>query len=131
MATIAERGHRVLPGTAGCIVEAWAPSKPECLAQAVRALVGAFADTSSVVTTETLTLVLPPAPGDEQLSGLLEQVLELRALLQVIPVDIALAETDDGGLAGCVDVAALAVVHPTQRVRYIAHAQPQASMRTT
>ena len=37
------RGHRTVPHTADLRVEAWAPTREECLAEAVRGLVDSFA----------------------------------------------------------------------------------------
>jgi len=40
-----DSGYRLAPHTADLRIEAWAPSREECLAQAVRALVASFAET--------------------------------------------------------------------------------------
>ena len=39
----AARGHRTVPHTADLRIEAWAPTREECMAEAARGLVGSFA----------------------------------------------------------------------------------------
>lgn len=41
---IDSRGHRVRAHAAETVLEAWAPTKDECVAEAVHALVDSFAD---------------------------------------------------------------------------------------
>ena len=43
LASGAGRGHRTVPHTADLRIEAWAPTREECLAEAVRGLVDSFA----------------------------------------------------------------------------------------
>jgi SHS2 domain-containing protein len=42
------RGHRSVPHTADTRIEAWAPTRDGCIAEAVTGLVASFADTSSI-----------------------------------------------------------------------------------
>jgi SHS2 domain-containing protein len=107
---IPEAGHRTLPHTADLIIEAWAPSREDCLEQAVLALVGAFAAISPVVSTETLPISIPPANDEELLVSLLEEVLYLVEVLQVVPVSVTVLESEDGGLGGCFDVAPISAL---------------------
>jgi SHS2 domain-containing protein len=41
-------GHRTVPHTADLRIEAWAATREECLAEAVRGLVGSFAAVAGV-----------------------------------------------------------------------------------
>lgn len=68
----APAGHRILPHTADMALEAWAPDKAACIAEAVEALVGSFADVRDAIPRESVTLRFDAA--DDR--GLLVQVLD-------------------------------------------------------
>jgi SHS2 domain-containing protein len=106
-----EAGHRTVSHTADVIIEAWAPTREVCLAQAVRALVDTFADTSPVSVTRPLPLRIPAGEDTELLVAVLEEVVYLVDVLAVVPVDVVLHAVDGGGLGGCLDVASLAEVN--------------------
>jgi SHS2 domain-containing protein len=102
-----ESGRRNLPHTADIIIEAWAPSREACLAQAVLALVESFADVSGAGATQQVPLRIAPADDEELLVALLEEVVYIVEVLQVIPVDVHVEGASDGGLAGRFDVVPL------------------------
>jgi SHS2 domain-containing protein len=102
---VIETGHRILPHTADLIIEAWAPTREECLAQAVRALVDTFADTSGAPAAIPLPFTLDPAGDEELLVALLEEVLFILDVMDMVPVNVVVEPTEDGGLAGSLDVA--------------------------
>jgi SHS2 domain-containing protein len=101
------RGHRTLTHTADVVIEAWAPTRAACYAEAVRALVSSFADTSQVVVTETAPVRLEPASDEELLVALLEEVVFLLDVLGMLPADAVIEEALDGGLGGTLDLAAV------------------------
>lgn len=68
-------GHRMSPHTADLIIEAWAPSRDECLAEAVVALRASFVDIADRVSTKRHYITLSPASDDELLVTLLEEAL--------------------------------------------------------
>lgn len=93
-------GHRTLPHTADVVVQAWAPTKAACLAEAVRGLVAVFADTGGVVASRSVAFTLGPAGDEELLVRLLEEVIYLVEVDGVVPVDAHVEPAADGGLRG-------------------------------
>ena len=93
-------GHRTLPHTADVVVQAWAPTRAACLAEAVRGLVAVFADTGGAVASRSVAFTLGPAGDEELLVRLLEEVIYLVEVDGVVPVDAHVEPTADGGLRG-------------------------------
>lgn len=102
-------GYRLLPHTADVVVEAWAPTRAACLAEAVRGLVAVFADTAGVAASRSVAFTLDPAGDEELLVRLLEEVIYLVDVDGVVPVDTHVEPAADGGLCGGFDVAPLAL----------------------
>lgn len=100
-------GHRAVAHTADMAIEAWAPTRAGCYAEAVRALVGAIADTSGAVAAESAPLRIAPAPDEDQLVELLDEVIFLLDVQGVLPVEVVVEEAPDGGLQGRLDLASL------------------------
>lgn len=115
MATV-ESGHRTVPATGGVVLDAWGHNRGQCFSQAVHALVAAFADVTWAETSEPAPIHLEPDSDESLLVALLEEVLWLVRVLGVVPVDGAVVDTEDGGLAGCFDVAAITHVRILGRV---------------
>lgn len=67
--------------------------------EAVRGLVEVFADVRGIGPSSTVPLVLSPDSSEELLVTLLEDVLYLLDAEDVVPVDVAIAAADDGGVA--------------------------------
>jgi SHS2 domain-containing protein len=109
---MARAGHRLVPHTADLTVAAWAPSREECLAEAVRGLVGSFADTTGTAAERRLPFTCRPGPDAELLVCLLEEVIYLLDTLDAVPVGVVVAVATDGGLTGHFDVADRATVRP-------------------
>lgn len=101
-------GYRLLPHTADVVVEAWAPTRVACLAQAVHGLVAVFADTAGVASSQSVPFRLGPAGDEELLVRLLEEVIYLVEVDGVVPVDAHVEPAADGGLCGRLDVVPLA-----------------------
>ncbi len=102
--TAREPGHRQLPHAADCLLEAWGPDRATCLTQALLALVDTFAEVHDSVTTEVLPLATPASGAEDALVSLLEEVIYLVDALGVVPIRFHLAEAEDGGLAGDMEV---------------------------
>jgi protein archease len=68
-------GHREVPHTADLRIEAWAATREECVAEAVRALVGSFAETDAA---------LPAVPAERHITGNSDADLVVAALDEVI-----------------------------------------------
>jgi SHS2 domain-containing protein len=98
-------GYRTLPHTADVVVEAWAPTKPACLAEAVRGLVAVFADTAGIVASRSVVFTLGPAGDEELLVRLLEEAIFLVEVDGVVPVGVQVEPTPDGRLDVRFDVA--------------------------
>jgi SHS2 domain-containing protein len=105
-----ENGHRSMPHTADTRLQAWGTTREQCLTEAVRAMVEAFADVSGAhpATMERVRL----APGDDAdlLVALLEEVVYRLEVAGRIPVDVEAEPTYDGGLAVRLSLADLADV---------------------
>ncbi|MGH4008332.1 MAG: archease [Pseudonocardiaceae bacterium] len=94
------RGHRSLPHTADLRLQAWAPTRDECIAEAVVALVESFADTSARPA-ECSTTVAIPAEGDQDQDVLLTALNETIYLLDTqgaVPVTVQPERTSDARL---------------------------------
>lgn len=113
VATPGGTGHRALPHTADLIVEAWAPSRTACLAEAVRALVDTFADVSTVEATERAPVDVAAGDDADIVVGLLEEVLYVLDVHDAVPVTVSVTESADGGLRGTLGLAPLARVSQT------------------
>lgn len=97
-------GHRLVRGTSRCVVEAWAPDRPGCLAEALEALVGAFAVVPDSATTRVWPLVETAPGAEDELISLFEDVIDALDVFGVVPARFHLAETEDGGIAGDMEV---------------------------
>lgn len=96
-------GHRTLPHTADLRIEAWAPTRSECIEEAVQALTEAFADVPETPVTETLPISIGAASDDDVLLLLLEEVIYSAEVLGLVPASAELIDAEDGGLAGSID----------------------------
>jgi SHS2 domain-containing protein len=99
-------GHRLLPHTADCIVEAWGPDRASCLAEALAGLVASFAEVPDAAATRVLPLAASPSGAEDALVSLFEDVIYAVDVFDVVPVRFHLAETEDGGIAGDMEVVA-------------------------
>jgi SHS2 domain-containing protein len=90
-------GHRGVPHTADLRVEAWAPSRERCVAEAVAAMVDSFADASHATPTATVEFRVGPGADDDLLVAVLDRVVYLLDTTGQVPstVDVSAA---DGGL---------------------------------
>ena len=105
-------GHRVVPHTADCIIEAWGPDRASCITGALTALVEGFAETGEVSVTQALPLSAGPGGAEDELVSLLEDVICSVEVLSVVPVRFHLCETEDGGLAGDMEVVPAGETNP-------------------
>jgi|GEM_PF-3487605 len=97
-------GHRIVPNTEGFVIEAWGESPSGCFAEALSALVEEFAVVSDQPTSRLLPLSETQGVGEDALGQLLEEVVDALAVFDVIPIRFHLAETEDGGVAGDMEV---------------------------
>ena len=106
-------GHRLAPHTADLIIEAWGPSRTECCAQAVLALVEAFVHPLDPVSTTPVPFEFERADDDELIVRLLEEVIYVVEVLGVVPLSAQIGTVAGGGIAGHFDVT------PVDRVELI------------
>ena len=99
-----ERGFRLVPHTADCIIEAWGPDRCACLAEAVHGLVRVFAEVPDAAARTLLPISLEAAPDTDVLVALLEEVIYAAEVFGKVPVAVHLADTEDGGVAGDLEV---------------------------
>ena len=101
----AEIGHRLVPRTAGVIVEAWAPTRSGCLEELVRGVVETFADTRNATATREVRLEVGAALDDDVVAALIADVCHLLDADRLVVVDVALEEAEDGNFDGTFFVA--------------------------
>ncbi len=100
----ARSGHRQLPHTADCLLEAWGPDRATCLTEALLALVETFAEVRDPASTEVLPLSASATGASDALVSLLEDVIYVVDALGVVPVRFHLADAEDGSVAGDMEV---------------------------
>lgn len=92
-------GHRALPHTADIRVEAWAPTREACIAEAARAVVESFADLGSARSGEVRRRTLVARTDEDLLVATLDELIFLLDTTGEIPVDLELHPTSDGAEA--------------------------------
>jgi SHS2 domain-containing protein len=102
-----DAGHRTVPTALGLVLKIWGPTRGACFTEAVPGLVATFADVSFTKTSQPVPVHIDRDDDEGLLAALLDEVLSLFRILGVVPVDGAVLETEDGGLVGCFDVAAV------------------------
>lgn len=90
-------GHRDVPHTADLRIEAWAPTRDECIREAVLGTVESFLDTSAVsAPTRTRRSRLNGERDDDLLAAVLDEVIYLLDTEGEVPVDLSLRDVDGG-----------------------------------
>ncbi|MEU6773172.1 archease [Streptomyces sp. NPDC046759] len=105
-----ENGHRSMPHTADTRLQAWGTTREDCLAEAVRAMVEAFADVSQAHPTALERVRLTPGDDEELLVALLDEVVFRLEVAGRVPVDAEVESARDGGLEVRLSLADLADV---------------------
>lgn len=88
----ADAGYRLVPHTADMALEAWAPGKYECVAQAVYALVAGFAELGDVAPRDSVTLAVEPASDEDLLVSVLDEVIYQMEVHGRVPADVSIDE---------------------------------------
>lgn len=89
-------GHRSVPHTADLCIEAWAGSREECIAEAVRGVAGSFTDASTVADGITRECVLRADTDEQLLAAAIEEVIYRMEASGEVPTDIEVTAADDG-----------------------------------
>lgn len=87
-------GHRALPHTADVRVEAWGPTREECVAQAVLGAVACFADTSGAAAEEVATVRVPAADDEGLLVAALDELVYALDTTGRVPLSVEVAVVD-------------------------------------
>ncbi|MFF6772886.1 archease [Streptomyces sp. NPDC012637] len=95
----ARGGYRGVPHTADLRVEAWAPTREECMAQAVRGVCASFLDLTGVTGGRRRDVVVRAERDEDILVALLDEVVYRLDTGGEVPVDVELAPAD-GGVRG-------------------------------
>jgi len=89
-------GHRAVPHTADLRVEAWAPTREECLAHAVRAVCESFLDLTGAVGVRWRDVTVREDSDEDVLVALLEEILYRLDTEGEIPVEVEPGPVADG-----------------------------------
>ncbi|MFG3691300.1 archease [Micromonospora sp. NPDC047740] len=92
------RGHRNVPHTADVRIEAWAPDREDCVAEAVSALVDTFVDPAGVDGTAETEFSVPPGNDEDMLVTVLDEVIFRMETAGVLPLATDVRPADGGGL---------------------------------
>ncbi|MER5910414.1 archease [Streptomyces sp. NPDC001982] len=90
------RGHRSLPHTGDLRVEAWAPTREECIVEAVRGMVGSFADLPAAAFGVPRECVVSAGDDGRLLVAVLEEVIYRMDAADELPVDVAVTPEPGG-----------------------------------
>lgn len=85
---MADRGHRAVPHTADLRIEAWAPSRHECVAEALSGLVDSFADVTGARVVRTTERPVLAAGDADVLAAAAEEVIYLLDAEGQVPVRV-------------------------------------------
>lgn len=107
------RGHRTVPHTADLRIEAWGPAREDCLAEAVRGLVGSFAAVRRARARDRLTLHLTAESDEDLLVAVLDEVIYRLDAESQVPVSVDVRRAPDSGVVVCFAVAPVAEVQIT------------------
>jgi SHS2 domain-containing protein len=94
--TRAAAGHRSLPHTADARVEAWAPSREGCIAEAVAGTVEVFLDTVDARPTTVHAFRVDAGAAEDQLVSVLDEVVYLLDTTGRVPLATLVSTTDAG-----------------------------------
>jgi protein archease len=100
---VAAQGYRTVPHTADLRIEAWAGSRDECVAEALRGLIASFADISDMRPAWVLERPITARDAD-LLASAADEVIYILDVEGEIPVSVQVRPAD----AGIVVVLALA-----------------------
>lgn len=97
-------GHRGLPHTADVRIEAWAPTREECLAQAVRGIVDGFVDPAGAAAVRRHEVALRGDRDEDLLVALADEVVYRLDTADEVPLDVDL-DAEAGGLRATLHMA--------------------------
>ncbi|MCM0677414.1 archease [Micromonospora phytophila] len=93
-----ERGHRRVPHTADVRIEAWAPTREACVAEAVTAMVDSFTDATGARPGAEREFRAPAGDDEDLLVGVLDEVIFRMETADELPLTTEVADDGAGGL---------------------------------
>jgi SHS2 domain-containing protein len=90
------RGHRSVPHTGDLCVEAWAPTREECIVEAVRGMVGSFAELPVDASCVAQECVVSAEDDGRLLVAVLEEVIYRMDTGDELPVDVTVTPEPGG-----------------------------------
>jgi len=97
MARVAGRGHRTVPHTADLRIEAWGPTREECIAEAVRGLVDSFAIVAGRTPHGRTRRHITGRSDEDLLVAAVDEVIYRLDAAGEIPASVAVRPAPDGG----------------------------------
>ena len=91
-------GHRTVPHTADLRIEAWAPTREECLAEAVRGLVDSFAVVAGRPPSGRVRRHMTARLDEDLLVAVIDEVIYRLDADGQIPVSVTVRRAPDGGV---------------------------------
>ena len=91
-------GHRTVPHTADLRIEAWAATREECMAEAIRGLVGSFAAVAGRLPCRRASCPMTARPDEDLLVALIDEVIYRLDADGEIPVTAAVRPAPEGGV---------------------------------
>ncbi|PZF99042.1 archease [Micromonospora deserti] len=109
-------GHRCVPHTADVRIEAWAPTREACLAEAVTALVDTFTDTGGARPQAEREFQAPADDDEDMLVTVLDEVIFRMDTAGELPLATEVTADPAGGLVVCWQVTGTEAVELTGAV---------------
>ena len=91
-------GHTSVPHTADLRIEAWGPTREDCIAQAVRGLVESFADVGEAAHRRVIECRLDADSDADLLASAVEEVIYYLDTDGVIPAEVEVSRAAAGGI---------------------------------
>jgi len=91
-------GHVSVPHTADLRIEAWGPTREDCIAEAVRGLVESFADISQATHQRVIERHLDAGSDADLLTSAVEEVIYYLDTDGAIPAEVEASRAVDGGI---------------------------------
>ncbi len=97
LASAAGRGHRTVPHTGDLRVEAWAPTREECIAEAARGLVASFAVVAGRRPQGRTRSHLNAHFAGDLLIAVIDEIIYRLDAYDMVPVSVTVRPAPDGG----------------------------------
>jgi SHS2 domain-containing protein len=90
-------GHRIVPHAADLSIEAWGPTREDCIAEAVRGLVDSFAVVTGRAPHGRTERHVAARSDEDLLAAVLDEVIYWLDTVGEIPASVAVRPAPDGG----------------------------------